>query len=71
VCYGYGLEKTDMTKKKGLIEQMKVDKHRAYLRVSEIDEELSRILNLPHKPIQSYWNLQKKKRDALTKRNGF
>ena len=60
-----------MPKKKGIIAQIKADKHRAYLRVSEIDRELSIILNLPNKPIQSYWNLQKKKRDALTKRNGF
>jgi len=60
-----------MTKKRGLIKQIKEDRHRAYLRVAEIDRELSVILGLPTKPVQSYWNLQKRKRDALAKRNGF
>jgi hypothetical protein len=34
-----------------------------HLRIQEIDRVLSTILNLPQKPVQSYWNLTKKKRE--------
>lgn len=47
--------------------QLRTEATIIHLRISEIDRELSKILNLPQKPVQSYWNLTKKKQECERK----
>jgi hypothetical protein len=38
-----------------------------HLRIREIDRDIQTILGLPEKPVQSYWNLRKKRRELESK----
>ena len=49
------------------MDEVRTEKTIVHLKIQEIDRELSRILGLPEKPVQAYWNLQKKKREMESK----
>jgi len=60
-------------KKNGFFEQAKTEATILHLKIREIDHNLDRILGLPEKPVQSYWNLSKEKREYQRKlrKKGF